>query len=411
MPTTPASCETLWTHAQLATMREDGNAYGMVNDGAVAINDGEICWLGPSADVPDWVSESAREIVDCRGQLVTPGLIDCHTHLVYGGDRVNEFEQRLKGASYEEIARAGGGIKATVNATREGTAESLYAAARSRLHSLMEEGVTTIEIKSGYGLNTDTEIKMLEVARELGDKNPVDIVTTFLGAHATPPEYAGREDEYIDYLCDETLPLIASLGLADQVDAFCERIAFSTQQVTKIFSVAQRLGLPLKLHAEQLSDSKGALRAANMGALSVDHLEYLAPEDVPVLKAHGTAAVLLPGAFYFLRETKLPPIDALREAGVPMAIASDSNPGSSPVGSLLLMLSMASRYFQLTPEECLAGVTLNAAKALGLDTQAGSLEVGKLANLVLWNITNPAELSYGIGYNPCRKVMYRGSVR
>lgn len=411
MPPIPKSCDTLWTNAQVATMQKSGKAYGMLHQGAVAVLNGEICWLGSMHDLPHSLQESAKKIVDCKGKLVTPGLIDCHTHIIYGGDRVNEFELRQQGASYSEIALAGGGINSTVKATRQSTPAELYDTAQSRIESFLQEGVTTIEIKSGYGLDTENELKMLQVARSLGAQLPVDVITTFLGAHAIPPEFSERPNDYIEYLCQDTLPCLVDAGVADQVDAFCENIAFTPQQVETVFAAAQQYGLPIKLHAEQLSDQKGARLAAQMGALSVDHLEYLAQTDVAILKKHDTVAVLLPGAFYFLRETKMPPIQALRDAYVPMAIASDSNPGSSPVGSLLLMLSMASRYFGLTPEECLAGVTINAAKALGINSEVGSLEVGKIANMVLWHTAEPAELSYGIGYNLCHKVMYRGQLR
>jgi imidazolonepropionase len=404
-------CDALWENARIATFCDTGSPYGLLEDAAVAVYNGKICWLGKSAEIPNSLRDACEKSLDCQGQLITPGLIDCHTHLVYGGDRAKEFELRLQGASYAEIARAGGGIAATVTATRESSFTSLFDSAKSRLQAFLAEGVTTIEIKSGYGLDTTNEIKMLEVARELGQRLPIDVVTSFLGAHATPPEFDNAQDAYIDYLCNDTLPAIAAAQLADAVDAFCENIAFSPAQIERVFKAAQTFGLPIKLHAEQLSDQQGAVMAAKLGALSVDHIEYLADEDVPMLKRNGTAAVLLPGAFYFLRETKLPPIDALRKHGVPIAIASDSNPGSSPVASLLLMLNMACTLFKLTPEESLAGVTLNAAKALGIDHQVGSLEVGKTANMVLWDLVNPAELSYRIGHNPCHKVMYQGVIR
>jgi len=354
---------------------------------------------------------SCGQKIDCCDQLITPGLIDCHTHLVYGGDRVNEFEMRLNGASYAEIARAGGGIVSTVKATRDSSEEQLFEYAEGRLQPFLNEGVTTIEIKSGYGLTLSDELKMLKVARRLGQQFPVQVITSFLGAHATPPEYSGDNDAYIDNVCQEMIPAIAASGLADCVDAFCENIAFSRDQIETVFKTAQQHKLTIKLHAEQLSNQKGAVMAAQMGALSVDHIEYLSPEDVAVLKENNTVAVLLPGAFYFLGETKLPPIEALRQHSVPIAIASDSNPGSSPVSSLILMLNMACTLFKLTPEESLAGVTRNAAKALGIDADVGTIEVGKVANLVLWELQNPAQLSYVIGGNPCKMVMYKGGIR
>jgi imidazolonepropionase len=403
--------DSLWFNARLATMRDNATPYGMCQDDAIAVTDGRIRWIGKTADITAEQRSHCRHETDCRGNLVTPGLIDCHTHLVYGGDRVKEFEMRLGGASYSQIARGGGGIAATVSATRASTANSLYNSARSRLQSFLDEGVTTVEIKSGYGLELQSELKMLSTARRLGEQLPVDVVTSFLGAHATPPEFQGADNAYIDEVCNVMLPVVAANKLADSVDAFCENIAFSTQQVARVFAAAKAHDLTIKLHAEQLSDQKGAVMAARMGALSVDHIEYLAEEDVAVLRDHGTVAVLLPGAFYFLGETTVPPIAALREHGVPMAIASDSNPGSSPVSSLLLMLNMACTVFKLTPEESLAGVTRNAARALGLDEDIGTLEVGKIANMVLWNLSNPAGLSYGIGHNPCQSVMYRGVLR
>lgn len=403
--------DTLWFNARIATMENCDRPYGLLKEGAVAVRGETIVWVGKTVEIPPEKRDSCRQLFDCQGKLLTPGLIDCHTHLVYGGDRVNEFEMRLNGANYVDISRAGGGIVSTVKATRAASEALLLTLAKSRVASFLSEGVTTLEIKSGYGLDQINEMKMLRVARQLGAELPVDIVTSFLGAHATPPEYSGAEDDYINYLCDDVLPAVVAENLADSVDAFCENIAFSAAQVQRVFEAAKRHGLSIKLHAEQLSDQKGALMAAKMGALSVDHIEYLAEEDIATLKKHGTVAVLLPGAFYFLGETTVPPVGALRKHGVPIAIASDSNPGSSPVSSLLLMLNMACTLFKLTPEESLAGVTRNAAKALGIDDQVGSIEEGKLANLVLWNLSNPAELSYRIGHNPCGQVMYRGEPR
>lgn len=399
-----------WYNAQIATMTVGGAPFGLIKDAAVGVAGGRIAWLGNRGDIPDSAAHCPVRL-DCAGRLVTPGLIDCHTHLVYGGHRAKEFEMRMKGAGYAEIARSGGGIAATVAATRAAGADDLYAQAAPRLRRLMDEGVTTVEIKSGYGLNAEDELKMLRVARALGERLPVDVVTTFLGAHAVPGEYAGHAEQYIDLICERILPEVASQNLADAVDAFCEHIGFSPAQVARVFDAARANNLPIKLHAEQFSDLKGAVMAARRGALSVDHLEYLAAEEVPVVAAGGSVAVLLPGAFYCLRETQPPPVAALREHGVPMAVASDSNPGSAPVGSLLLMLNMACMLFGLTPEEALAGATRHAARALGLGETAGTLEVGKNADLALWNAADPAELICQIGGNPCQCVMHRGKMR
>ena len=391
-------------------METGGQPYGLIENGAVAISNGKISWVGVTEDLPGEPFNSCSDKLDCNGRLITPGLVDCHTHIVYGGNRASEFEKRLKGASYEEIARAGGGIISTVSATRAASEDELFGQALVRVEGLLSEGVTTLEIKSGYGLNVEDELKMLRVARRLGRQVPANIVTSFLGAHALPPEYTGRDDDYIDLVCQKALPAAVAEELVDAVDAFCEGIAFSPQQVERVFDVARVHNLPVKLHAEQLSDLKGAVMAAQHGALSVDHLEYLDPEDVPVLSQNGTVAVLLPGAFYCLRETMLPPIKALRENNVPIALASDSNPGSSPVGSLLLMLNMACTLFRMTPEETLVGVTRNGAKALGIEDKTGTLEIGKNADMVLWDATDPAELSYRIGGNPCKRVMILGRV-
>ncbi len=403
--------DAVWFNACVATMVDGEQPYGLLDRAAIGVRNGRIEWIGDTDQLPRAVLNNCPQQVDCKGSLVTPGLIDCHTHLIYGGNRTNEFEQRLNGVSYEQISRAGGGIAATVAATRAASATMLLEAACGRLEGLLAEGLTTLEIKSGYGLNLPDELKILRVARQLGEKFPLDVVTTFLGAHATPPEYENREEDYIDLVCDQVLPAVADENLADAVDAFCENIAFTPQQVSRVFDAAGYHKLPVKLHAEQLSDSKGAVLASSYGALSVDHLEHLAEQDVAKLAASNTVAVLLPGAFYFLSETKLPPVDALREHNVAIAIASDSNPGSSPVGSLLLMLNMACTLFKLTPEEALAGVTRNAARALGRGDRIGTLEVGKQADMVLWRISDPAELSYRIGGNPCNQVMYRGKPR
>lgn len=393
-------CDTLLVNAHLATMVANGNAYGAIRDGAIAIAAGEILYAGPAGDMPDLAS---RTCIDCEGGWLTPGLVDCHTHLVYAGDRAQEFELRQQGVSYEEIARQGGGIAGTVSATRKADEAELLARATARLERLLEEGVTTVEIKSGYGLNLDSELKLLRVARRLGETHPVTVRTTFLGAHALPPEYreAGG-DAYIDYLCREMLPEVARLGLADAVDVFCERVGFSPAQCLTVYRAAAALGLPVKAHAEQLSNLGGARLAAEQGALSVDHLEYLAAADVPALVAAGTVAVLLPGAYYFLREEQPPPVAALREAGVVMAVATDLNPGTSPVASLLLAMNQAVVLFGLTPEEALRGATRGGALALGLGDK-GLLAAGMDADLLLWAIEHPAQLSYGINlYRPAR---------
>ena len=404
----PTCWDSIWYNANVATMLPDVQAYGLLRDGAVCVRQGRIDWIGPTAALPAGSLAESVDKMDCGGGLVTPGLVDCHTHLVYAGNRAGEFELRLNGASYEEIAGGGGGINATVQATRSVSVDELYEQSAPRLDSLLANGVTTVEIKSGYGLDTATELKMLRVAKRLADNKPVDIITTFLGAHAIPLEYQGRSDEYIDLVCKDMLPRVAEEGLADAVDAFCEGIAFSPDQVERVFIAAADLGLKIKCHAEQLSNLHGAALAARHGALSVDHLEYLDEDDVQVIARAGTVAVLLPGAFYVLRETRCPPVDALRRHRVPIAIATDSNPGSSPVQSMTLMLNMACTLFLLTPEEALAGATREGARALGLAQTTGTLETGKHANLVLWNAVDPAELSYNIGNNPCQAVMYRG---
>lgn len=397
--------DALWINARLATMVAGETPYGAVEQGAIAVRDGLIAWAGPTADLQ---GVSAAQVHDAGGRWITPGLIDCHSHIVYGGGRAAEFERRLEGASYAEIARAGGGILSTVKATREASEDMLYAAAAKRMASLMAEGVTVIEIKSGYGLDLETEMKMLRVARRLGETLPITVRTSFLGAHALPPEYDNRRSDYIDFVCNEVMPAIHGEGLADAVDGFCETIGFTVAETARVFNAAKRLGLPVKLHAEQLSDQGAAALAARYGALSADHLEYLTPDGVAAMAAAGTVAVLLPGAFYFLRETKLPPLNLLRAAAVPIAIATDSNPGTSPVTSLLLMLNMACTLFRMTPEEALAGVTRNAARALGLVHSHGSLEAGKAADFILWDIDRLAELSYAIGANPIHQLVRGG---
>jgi imidazolonepropionase len=397
----------LWTHCRAATM-QPGHAqpYGLIHDAAIAVEAGRIAWIGPHDELPRDLADRCEGRHDAGGALVTPGLVDCHTHLVYGGDRALEFELRLQGASYEEIARSGGGIASTVKATRAATEDELFARSLSRLRALMAEGVTTVEIKSGYGLSLEHEAKTLRVARRLGERERVDVRTTFLGAHALPPEFAGRADDYVAEVV-RMLPLLHAQGLVDAVDAFCERIAFSTGQTEKVFDAARRLGLPVKLHAEQLSDSGGAQLAARHGALSCDHLEWLGEEGAAAMAQSGSVAVLLPGAFYFLRETRLPPVDLLRRHRVPIAISTDCNPGSSPCTSLLLMLNMACTLFRLTPEEALAGVTRNAARALGL-ADRGVLAAGARADFVLWDVAQPAHLAYAMGANPLIHSVFEG---
>lgn len=396
-------CDTLWKDARLATMV--GNDLGVVEHGLVAAADGAIVYAGPADDAPVF---DTTETVGCDGRWITPGLIDCHTHLIHAGDRAREFEMRLDGASYEEIARAGGGIVSTMRATREASEDDLIANALPRLDALIAEGVTTVEIKSGYGLDTASEIRMLRAARRLGTERPVQIATTFLGAHALPPEYAGNADGYIDMLVDTMLPEVARLGLADAVDAFCEGIGFTPAQTERVFDAAKRAGLPVKLHAEQLSNQHGAALAARHVALSADHLEHLDNDGIAAMAASGTVATLLPGAYYFMRETHLPPIDALRLAGVPIAIATDCNPGTSPLTSLLLAMNMGATLFHLTVAECLTAVTRNAARALGLSDQIGTLEAGKRCDLAIWDIERPAELVYRMGFNPLHARIWSG---
>jgi imidazolonepropionase len=399
----------LWRHCRVATLQPAHPApYGLIEDAALVLEGERIAWVGPRRELPaDLAGRCTREH-DAGGALVTPGLIDCHTHLVYGGDRAHEFELRLQGASYEDVARAGGGISSTVKATRAATEPELEAQSLKRLHALIAEGVTTLEIKSGYGLALEHERKALRVARALGRSQPVEVRTTFLGAHAIPPEFAGRPDAYVDEVV-RMLPLLHAEGLVDAVDAFCERIAFSTAQTERVFQAAHVLGLPVKLHAEQLSDSGGAELAARYGALSCDHLEWLGEQGAAAMAAAGSVAVLLPGAFYFLRETKLPPVALLRQHGVVMAISTDCNPGSSPCTSLLLMLNMACTLFRLTPEEALAGVTRHAAKALGLSDR-GVLAAGKRADFVLWDVAHPAQLACAIGANPRLQTVFEGEL-
>lgn len=399
---------TLWRHARLATL-DSPAGWGLVEDGALLTEGDRIAWLGPDAQLPAHLARSVVQEFDLQGALVTPGLVDAHTHLVYAGDRAAEFELRLQGATYEEIARAGGGIRSTVAATRAASPEALFQLALPRAHALMAEGVTTLEIKSGYGLDEATEARCLAVARRLGRELPLTVRTTSLGAHALPSEFGGRPDDYIDAVC-AWLPGQHAAGLVDAVDVFCDTIGFTPAQTRRVFDTARALGLPVKLHAEQLSNQEGAALAAEYQALSCDHLEHLSAAGVQAMKAAGTVAMLLPGAYYFLRETKLPPVAELREAGVSMAIATDHNPGSSPALSLLLMLSMACTLFRLTPEEAWRGVTVNAAKALGL-TDRGALRASLRADLAVWDAEHPRELAYRFGHNPCRRVVCGGISR
>lgn len=392
------SCDRLWLNARLATMADGAAApYSAIEDGVIAARDGRLIHVGPRSAAPAF---AAAETIDCEGRWITPGLIDCHTHLVYGGDRAHEFELRLKGASYEEIARAGGGIVSSVKATRAASEDELFASADKRLAALIAEGVTTVEIKSGYGLDVASEVKVLAVARRLGRERPVRVLTTFLGAHAVPPEFKGRSGDYIDLVAGPMLDAIAADDLADAVDVFCEGIAFSPEETARVFAAAKAKGLAIKIHAEQLSNLGGAALAAGMGALSADHLEHLDEAGVIAMARAGTVAVILPGAFYFLRETVKPPIELLRKHGVPIALATDANPGTSPLTSPLLTMNMGCTLFRLTPEEALAGMTRHAARALGLQDQIGTLEAGKACDLAIWEIERPSELAYRIGFNP-----------
>lgn len=410
--------DSLWLNVHLATLCADegeaiaygaSGAYGEIYDGAIAVKDGKIVWLGTQADLPN--TFHAKKNHDGKGAWLTPGLIDCHTHLVYAGNRSDEFEARLNGASYEDIARKGGGILSTVRATRAASEDDLLEASLPRLNDLMREGLTTLEIKSGYGLELETERRILRVARRIGKEFPIRVKTTFLGAHAVPPEYAGRADDYIDLLCQQILPALADEGLVDAVDAFCENIGFSLAQTERVFNAAHRLGLPVKLHAEQLSDQNGAALTAAFKGLSADHLEYLSEQGIAAMAANQTVAVLLPGAYYFLRETKLPPIAALRASGIPIAIATDCNPGTSPLTSILLSMNMACTMFRLTPQEALQGVTRNAARALGIANETGTLAIGMAADFALWNINRPADLAYKIGGQQALRTVFGGEIR
>ncbi len=394
-------CDRIWLNARLATMA----APGVIDDGVIACHEGLIVYAGPRDGAPPF---TAADVVDCGGRWITPGLIDCHTHLIHAGDRAHEFELRLAGASYQQIARMGGGIVSTMSATRNATEDELVQTALSRLDALLAEGVTTLEIKSGYGLSLDAEMKMLRAARRLGEMCNVTVKTSLLAAHALPPEFSGRADDYIAHVCDRMIPAAASAGLVDAVDGFCEGIGFSREQIERVFVAARAHGLPVKLHAEQLSNSHGAALAAQYAALSADHLEYLDDAGIMAMKQSGTVAVLLPGAYYFTRETVAPPVAKLRAANVPVALATDCNPGTSPLTSILLAMNMGAILFRLTVEECLGAVTREAARALGLLDAIGTLEAGKSCDLAIWDIEQPAELVYRIGANPLHDRIWRG---
>ncbi len=396
----------LLTNAHLVTLQTD-DSFGLIADGVIAIEGSKIAWAGAAADLPKGYQNTASH--DLEGRLVTPALIDCHTHVVFGGNRAAEFEQRLNGASYEEVAKAGGGIVSTVTATRAASEDALLADALTRVDAMIAEGVTLIEVKSGYGLDRETELKMLRVARQIAKARPIETRTSFLGAHAVPPEYAGRPDAYIDDMCIPTLRAAHTEGLVDAVDGFCEGIAFDTTQIARVFSVAQDLGLPVKLHAEQLSNIGGTQLAAQHGALSADHVEYATDDDAKALAKAGSVAVILPGAFYTLREVQAPPIQAFRDRGVPMALATDCNPGSSPLTSPLLAMNMACTLFRMTPLEALLGMTAHAARALG-DTCRGRIVAGAQADLNIWDVSHPAELSYRIAFNPLHSRIFKGSL-
>jgi len=404
--------DTLFINANLATMGPNIDVpYGAIENGALGVKDGRISWVGKMDDLPKPENVEVENVWDCKSDWITPGLVDCHTHLVFSGNRAREFEQRLQGTSYAEIAKNGGGIVSTVKATREATLRLLHLESTVRLGDMFDSGVTTVEIKSGYGLDLNTEIKMLQVVKELGEKYDMRIQATFLGAHALPPEYKDRPDDYIDLVCNEMIPEVARLGLADAVDGFCENIAFRPTQIRRVFVAAKKHGLPVKLHAEQLSNQGGAKLAAEFGALSADHLEYIDEDGVKAMAAADTVAVLLPGAYYYLKETQKPPIDLFRKHGVPLALATDCNPGSSPIVSPHLILNMACTLFGFTPEEALAGMTREGSKALGLGDEIGTLEIGKSAEMVIWSITHPAELSYWLGTNYAPTKVFKGIIQ
>ncbi|MBV8393890.1 MAG: imidazolonepropionase [Alphaproteobacteria bacterium] len=402
-------CDRVWKNARLATMAEGkpgtGSGLGIVEKGLIAARDGRIVYAGPQDGAP---AVEAAETIDCAGRWITPGLVDCHTHIVYGGNRAHEFELRLAGATYEELAKAGGGIVSTMKATREASEDSLVASALPRVDALMAEGVTTMEIKSGYGLERESEMKMLRAARRVGKERPLSVTTSFLGAHAMPPEAKGDKDAYIALVCDDMLPAVAKAGLADCVDGFCDNIGFTLEQTRRVFEAAKAHGLPVKLHAEQLSNQHGAALAAQYGAQSADHLERIDEAGVQAMAEAGTVAVLLPGAFYFVRETEKPPVDLLRKHGAHIALGSDSNPGSCPLTSLLLTMNMAATFFRLTVDECLLAVTRESARAVGRLDRVGTLEAGKDCDLAIWDIERPAELVYRIGFNPLHQRVWHG---
>jgi imidazolonepropionase len=401
------SCDTLWTGARLATLAPRLPGLGVVDRGALAIRDGRILFAGAETDLPTAL-RNAKETIDCEGRWITPGLIDCHTHLVHAGNRAGEFEMRLRGASYEEVARAGGGIVSSVKALRAASEDELVRQSLPRLDALIGEGVTTVEIKSGYGLDLPNERKSLLAAERLGHERPVSVRRTFLGAHALPPEFAGDKTGFIETIVNTILPTLAREGLIDAVDGFCEGIAFSPEEIARVFAAARALGLPVKLHADQLSNLHGAALAARFGALSADHLEHTDEDGAASMAGAGTTAVILPGAYYFIRETKAPPIALFRQHGVPMAVATDCNPGTSPLTSLLLAMNMAATLFRMTVDECIAGVTREAARALGLGAEVGTLVSGKSADLAIWNIEQPAELVYRLGFNPLESRVWKG---
>ena len=407
--THPFMWDRLWVGGHLATLDPELEGYGEIRNGALASRGGRIVWVGPEEELPSPPGECAREVLDLEGRWATPGLIDCHTHLVFAGDRSGEFEARLKGATYEEIARAGGGIRTTLAATRAADEESLLREAVPRFLGLHAEGVTTLEIKSGYGQNPDTELRMLRVARRLGESPSVDVQTTLLAAHVLPPEFEGHREDFLEMVREEMIPRAITEGLADAVDAFCEGIAFTVEECREVLQVGRAAGLGVRLHADQLSDGGGARLAAELGALTADHLEYTSEDGVRAMAKAGTVAVLLPGAFYFIREERPPPVAGFREAGVPMAVATDLNPGSSPLNSILLAMNLSCTLFGFTPEEALRGVTVNAARALGLEGDRGTLEEGKKADLAIWEIGHPRELSYWIGGRPCKGVVKNGT--
>ena len=402
-----SGADRLWRNARLATLAPHRSGLGTVERGAVAARNGRIVYAGPERDMPAEFRDAAS-VTDCEGRWITPGLIDCHTHLVHAGDRAREFEMRLAGASYEEIARAGGGIVSSVAALRGADEDELVRQSLPRLDALIAEGVTTVEVKSGYGLDVPNELKSLRAARRLAAERPVNVRTTFLGAHALPPEAGGDTARFIDHLVADVLPAVAAEGLADAVDGFCEGIAFSPDEIARVFRAAQSHGLPVKLHAEQLSILQGAALAARFGALSADHLEHTDESGALAMAEAGTVAVILPGAFYFIRETRRPPVELFRRHGVSMAVATDNNPGTSPLTSLLLAMNMAATLFRMTVDECLAGVTREAASALGLGAETGTLEPGRWADLAIWDVERPAELVYRMGFNPLSARVWRG---